>query len=80
MDAQQRPAGDRRGGEANEMLELLGLERALDRAQPVGLLWMACAHIMGEAALMGDEQGPRHGQTLTTLAEDVALTKTFGPL
>ena len=57
MDARDRGKIGARRGVARQRLERLALERAFDRAHPVGSLGMALAHVVRETGGMGDDEG-----------------------
>ena len=56
MDARDRRKVGARRGVARQQLKRLSLERALDRAQAVGPLGMALAHLVREASGVRDEE------------------------
>ena len=56
MDAGDRRKVGARGEVARQHLIGLALERALDRAQPIGTLGMALAHLMRQAGRVTDDE------------------------
>ena len=57
VDARDRGKIGARRGVARQHLKRLALERAFDRAQAVGPLGMALAHVVREAGGVGDDEG-----------------------
>ena len=76
MDARDRRKVGARRGIARQHLKRLALERAFDRAQAVGPLGMALAHVVREAGGVRDEEG---GRVFAVLRGDWLVSSKCAP-
>ena len=74
MDAGDRGKVGARRGIARQHLKRLALERAFDRAQAIGPLGMALAHVMREARGMRDDE---RGRVFAVLRSDLLVSRVL---